>query len=81
MFLTFGKECRLRMFENGLQKRILWPRKDQTTGEWRNLHNKERNDPYSSPTRGLGDQTKEKEMGGASSTWGERRVAYSALVG
>jgi len=28
------KECRLRVFENGLQKRILWPRRDKVTVEW-----------------------------------------------
>jgi hypothetical protein len=51
MSFTLRKECRLRVFENGLQKRILWPRREKVTGEWRNLYTKELNDPYSSPTR------------------------------
>jgi hypothetical protein len=55
MLLTLRKECRLRVSENVLQKRILWPRRntrrDKVTGEWRNLQNEELNDPYSSPTR------------------------------
>ena len=36
------------MFEN-VVLRILGPRRDEVTGEWRRLHNEELNDLYSSP--------------------------------
>ena len=36
------------MFENRVLKRIFGPKRDEVTGEWRKLHNKELNDLYSS---------------------------------
>jgi hypothetical protein len=39
--LTLRKECRLRVFENRVLKRIFGPKRDEVTGEWRRLHNKE----------------------------------------
>ena len=38
------------MFENRVLRRIFGPRRDEVTGEWRKLHNKELNDPYSPNT-------------------------------
>jgi hypothetical protein len=32
--LTLREECRLRMFENRVLRRILGPRRDVVTGEW-----------------------------------------------
>jgi hypothetical protein len=46
--LTFREEHRLRVFENRVLRRIFGP-KDEVTGEWRKLHNKELHDLYSSP--------------------------------
>ena len=43
------EECRLRVFENRVLRRIVWPRRDEVTGEWRKLHNEELNVLYSSP--------------------------------
>ena len=37
------------MFESGVLRRIFVPNRDEVTGEWRKLHNEERNDIYSSP--------------------------------
>ena len=37
------------MFENMVLRRILGPRRDEVTGEWRRLHDEELNDLYSSP--------------------------------
>ena len=42
------KERRLRVFENTVMRGIFGPRRDEVTGEWRKLHNKELNDLYSS---------------------------------
>ena len=40
---------RLRVFENRELRRILGPKRDGVTGEWRKLHNEELNDLFSSP--------------------------------
>jgi hypothetical protein len=44
------EEHRLKVFENRVLGRIFGPRRDEVTGEWRELHNEELNDQYSSPT-------------------------------
>jgi hypothetical protein len=38
------------VFENRVLKRILGPKRDEMTGEWRKLHNEELRDLYSSPS-------------------------------
>jgi hypothetical protein len=35
------EESRLRVFENRVLERILGPKRDEVTGEWRRLHIKE----------------------------------------
>ena len=47
--LTLRDGKRLRVFENKVLRRIFGPRRDEVTGEWRRLHNKELNDLYFSP--------------------------------
>jgi hypothetical protein len=47
--LTWRKERRLRVFENRVLRRTFQPKRDEVTGEWRKLHNKELNDLYYSP--------------------------------
>jgi hypothetical protein len=47
--VTLTEECRLRVFENRVLRRIFGPRRDELTREWRKLHNEELNDLYSSP--------------------------------
>ena len=47
--LTLREECRLRVFENRVLRRIFGPKRDEVTGEWRKLHNEELNNLYSSP--------------------------------
>jgi len=44
-----SEECRLRVFENQVLRRIFGARRDEVTGEWRKLHNEELKDLYSSP--------------------------------
>jgi hypothetical protein len=48
--LTSREECRLRVFENKVLRRIFGPKRDEVTGEWRRMHNKELYALYSSPT-------------------------------
>ena len=47
--LTLREERRLRVFENRVLRRIFGLKRDEATGEWRNLHNEELNDLYCSP--------------------------------
>jgi hypothetical protein len=47
--VTLKDEQRLRVFENGVLRRIFGPKRDEATGEWRTLYNEELNDLYSSP--------------------------------
>ena len=47
--LTLTEECRLRVFENRVLRRIFGPRRDELTWEWRKLCNGELNDLYRSP--------------------------------
>ena len=37
-------KSRPRVFKNRVLRRIFEPRRDEVTGEWRNLHNEELND-------------------------------------
>jgi hypothetical protein len=39
--LILREEGRLRVFENRVLRRIFGPKRDEVTGEWRRLHNKE----------------------------------------
>ena len=45
--LTLREECRLRVFENRVLRRICGPRRDEVTGEWRRVHGKELYSLYS----------------------------------
>jgi hypothetical protein len=46
--LTVKEDCRLRVFENRVLRRIFGSRRDRLTGDWRKLHNEELNDLYCS---------------------------------
>jgi hypothetical protein len=41
--LKLREELRLRVFENGVLRRILGPKRDELKREWRKLHNEELN--------------------------------------
>jgi len=43
------EERRLKVFENRVLRKILWPKRDEVTRELRKLHNEELNDLYCSP--------------------------------
>jgi len=72
------------MFENRELRKIFGPRRDEVTGEWRRLHNKELNDLYSSTNivrviksrrmRWAGHVARTcEERGCTGSWWGNRR--------
>jgi hypothetical protein len=42
------EECRLRVFENKVLRKLFGPKRYEVTGDWRKLHNEELQDLYSS---------------------------------
>ena len=46
--LTLREECRLRVFENRIQRRVFRPKMGEN-GEWRKVHNEELHSVYSLP--------------------------------
>jgi hypothetical protein len=48
--LTLREKRRLSVFENRVLRRIFGPRRNETTGDWRKLHNEKLHDLYSSST-------------------------------
>jgi hypothetical protein len=62
-------------------RRILRPKRDEVTGEWRRLHNKELYALYSSPNIIRVMKSRRLRWAGHVARMGERRGAYRALVG
>jgi hypothetical protein len=75
------EECRLRVFENRVLRRIFGPKRDEVTGEWRKLHSEELDNFYSSPD--IIRQVKSRQMRWAVhvARMGEDRKVYKVLVG
>ena len=61
--------------------RILGPRRDEVTGEWRILHNEEINDLYSSPNIVRVIKSSKMRWAAHVARMGEERGAYRVLVG
>jgi len=78
--LTLGEERRLRMSENRVLRRIFGPKRDEETGEWRKLHNEERDDLYS-PNIFRVIKSRRMIWAGKVARMGERRVIYRVLMG
>jgi hypothetical protein len=74
------EECRLRIFENRVLRRIFGPKRDEVTGEWRRLHNEELYAVYSPHIIRVIKSRRLRWAGHVTRT-GERRGAYRALVG
>jgi hypothetical protein len=64
------------VLESRVLRRILGPKRDEVTGEWRKLHNEQLHDLYSSPSIIRIIKAMKDEIGGACSTNGgeEERV-------
>ena len=81
MSLTLREERKLRVFENMVLRRIFGPRRDEVTGEWRRLHNKELNDLYSSPNIVRVIKSRRMRWVGHVARMGEEKEVYRVLVG
>jgi hypothetical protein len=78
--LTLREECRLRVFENRVLRRIFGPERDEVIGEWRRLHNEELYAVYS-PNIIQVIKSSRLRWAGHVARMGERRGAYRALAG
>jgi hypothetical protein len=69
------------VFENRVLRRIFGPKRDEVTGEWKKLHNKELHDLYSSPSINRIIKSRRMRWAGHVAHMGEERNAYRLLVG
>jgi hypothetical protein len=79
--LTLREERRVRVFENRVLRRILGPKRNEVTGEWKKLHNKELNDLYCSPYIARVIKSRRMRWAGHVARVGEGKDVYSVLVG
>jgi len=79
--LTLREECRRRVFENRVLRRIFEPKRDEVTGEWRQIHNEELNDLYCSPNIVRVIKSRRMRWVGLVACMGEGRGMYRVLVG
>jgi hypothetical protein len=78
--LTLGEEHRLRVFENGVLRRIFGPKREED-GSWRKLHNDELHSLYSSPNTVRVIKSRRMRWAGHVARTGEGRGVYRVLVG
>jgi hypothetical protein len=68
------EDCRLRVFESRVLRRIFGVKTDEARGEWRRLHNEELNDLYC-------DQKRRIRWVGNVALLGEKSDAYKVSAG
>jgi hypothetical protein len=76
-----SKKHKLRVFENGVLRRIFGPKRDGVTGGWRKLHNEELHNLYSSPSIIRIIRSRRMRWVGHVAQMGEKRNMYRLLVG
>jgi hypothetical protein len=72
---------RLRVSENRLLRRVFEPKRDEVTGEWRNLHNDDLNDLHSLPNIVRVVKSRRMRWAGHVARMGEDRGVHRVLVG
>ena len=79
--LMLREERRLRVFDNGVLRRIFGRKRDEVTWEWRKLHNEELNDLYCSPNIVQVIKSRRMRWAGHVARMEEKRGVYRVLVG
>jgi hypothetical protein len=74
-------ECRLKVFENRVLRRIFGPKRDEVRREWRKQNNEELNDLHSSPNIVRVIKSRGIRWAGHVARMGEKRVVYRVFVG
>jgi hypothetical protein len=69
------------VFENGALRRIFGPKRDGVTRGWRELHNEELHNLYSSPSIFRIIKSRRMRWAGHVARMGKRRNVYRLLVG
>jgi hypothetical protein len=78
---TWSLTHRLRVFDNRVPTKIFGTKREEVTGEWRRLHNKELYDLYSSPYIVRVIKSRRMRWAGHVARMGARRGACTVLVG
>jgi hypothetical protein len=68
------------VFENRVLRRIFGPKRDEVTGGWRELHNEELHNLYSSPSIFRMIRSRRMRLAGHVERMVEKRNAYRILV-
>jgi hypothetical protein len=74
-----GEEHRLRIFENGVLRRMFGPKREED-GSWRKLHNDELHNLYSSPNIVRVIKSRRLRWARHVARMGEGRGVYAVLV-
>jgi len=75
------EQCRLRVYEKRVLRRIFGLKRDEVTREWRKLHTEELNDLYCSASIVRVIKSIRMRWAGHVARRGERRGVYRVLVG
>jgi len=79
--LKLREKHRLSVFENRVLTRLFGPKRDEVTGEWRNLHNEEFSNLYFLPNIVRVVKSRRMKWAGHVARMGEGRGVYRVLVG
>jgi len=75
------KECRLRVLENRVLRRIFWRKRDEVTREWRKLHNEVLDHLYSKHNTVRVIKSRRIRWARHVACMGEKRGVYRVLMG